>query len=367
MIKIEHPQIDRIKEEYYEKISHKINLRLRFIRRVIEFQNAGVNNLVDEVNKLNTSAKGKILKRFFSSVRLPKSVSNEDIRLLSSDQFDQNINLVGLQSLLTRLEDENVLKNLILSDPVELTNINSSFNNGERHLMTEVVVNYSLIDSTLSYWLTSELDIAVCPYCNRNFINTIKNGSESIIRPDLDHFFSQRDYPWLALSFYNLIPSCKVCNSTCKGDENTRLDTHVHPYVEGFGDHAKFNFELQGLEGKKYDPKNLKITLDDRTHDNVSKIRIFGNGGVKEGNVRLFKLREIYNEHTDIVSEILEKCDENSDYYIKSIEPFLQKLQTNKKEVYRYYFGNYYEEKDFKKRPLAKLTRDIVDETGVLD
>ena len=56
--------------------------------------------------------------------------------------------------------------------------------------------------------LIADLDISVCPYCNRNFIyNTDKK------RPsEIDHFHAKSKYPLLAMSFYNLVPACKVCN-----------------------------------------------------------------------------------------------------------------------------------------------------------
>lgn len=40
---------------------------------------------------------------------------------------------------------------------------------------------------------------------------------EKITRPTFDHWFAKDDHPLLALSFYNLIPSCNICNSSVKG------------------------------------------------------------------------------------------------------------------------------------------------------
>lgn len=37
-----------------------------------------------------------------------------------------------------------------------------------------------------------------------------------------NHFYDKGTYPYLALSFYNLIPSCSTCNSSkVKGNANT--------------------------------------------------------------------------------------------------------------------------------------------------
>jgi hypothetical protein len=37
----------------------------------------------------------------------------------------------------------------------------------------------------------------------------------------------------------------------------------------------------------------------------------------------------------------------------------------NVDEIYRIAFGNYYFEKDFNKRPFAKLTKDIIENLGI--
>ena len=54
--------------------------------------------------------------------------------------------------------------------------------------------------------LARNLHIDVCPYCNRNYINQKKGTT-------LDHFFPKSLYPLVAISFYNLIPSCYSCNT----------------------------------------------------------------------------------------------------------------------------------------------------------
>ena len=73
----------------------------------------------------------------------------------------------------------------------------------------------------------------------------------------------------------------------------------------------------------------------------------------------MFRLPEIYATHNDIVEEIHEKFDENSTHYLSSIQPYLKGLKTGEEEFYRFHFGNYFSIKDFNKRPLSKLTKDI--------
>ncbi|MDQ7066856.1 MAG: hypothetical protein Q9M40_01995 [Sulfurimonas sp.] len=58
-----------------------------------------------------------------------------------------------------------------------------------------------------AYKLVKSLNLSVCPYCNRNTIYNITNKNRRT--SDLDHFYPKSKYPFLAVSFYNLIPSCK--------------------------------------------------------------------------------------------------------------------------------------------------------------
>ncbi len=91
-----------------------------------------------------------------------------------------------------------------------------------------------------AYTLAKKLNINVCPYCNRQYTFL----QEAKTRPEFDHFYSQEQYPYLALSFFNLIPSCHVCNTHFKRNIKFDIDTHINPYVEGFDDDVKFTLRL---------------------------------------------------------------------------------------------------------------------------
>lgn len=56
--------------------------------------------------------------------------------------------------------------------------------------------------------LIKDLGITVCPYCNRNYINSRhdKLGCE------FDHYYNKDNFPFFALTLSNLIPSCSTCN-----------------------------------------------------------------------------------------------------------------------------------------------------------
>lgn len=52
-------------------------------------------------------------------------------------------------------------------------------------------------------------------------------------RPQMDHYYPRDLYPYLAVSLYNLVPCCAVCN-TAKGPLDTMKDPILYPYDEGF-------------------------------------------------------------------------------------------------------------------------------------
>ncbi len=87
------------------------------------------------------------------------------------------------------------------------------------------------------------LDMDVCPYCNRAFTITVEkgkmNGSGKGIRPEFDHYFPRKYYPYLAVNLYNLIPSCGICNKF-KSYHDTYKEPILYPYDEGLGNEYVF-------------------------------------------------------------------------------------------------------------------------------
>lgn len=202
------------------------------------------------------------------------------------------------------------------------------------------------------YTLAKKLNVNVCPYCNRQYTFTVNSKNKNIVRPSFDHFIPKNKYPLLALSFYNLIPSCHICNSSLKGNEDVFPSTYIHPYIDEFENDAVFCYDSTnalGLYG--LDSKNLKISIHNKANEE-KKERI-------DNNIELFKLIEIYQYHSDWVSEILKKLHLNNGEYLKNMSQVLGSSVTAK-ELYLIVFSNYLDPSDFDKRPLAKLTRDIV-------
>lgn len=207
-------------------------------------------------------------------------------------------------------------------------------------------------DTYDAYKLAQSLNVTVCPYCNRNYTFTVrsKNGST---RPQFDHFYDKATYPILALSFYNLIPSCPTCNSSIKGRKQFSLTTHVYPYVEGFDDKAHFTLHVKD-SSFYYDEKGFDIELST-------------NDAKAQKNIKDFALEEIYKNHKDIVLELIQKSYMYNESYIEELmKNYEGTLFKNEEDLLRLIFGGYISDEDLGKRPLSKLTKDILEQLEII-
>ena len=79
-------------------------------------------------------------------------------------------------------------------------------------------------------------------------------------------------------------------------------------------------------------------------------------------NVQVLKLNEVYQIHTDLVQECIKKAIIFNKEYLQELYRTYPELFESEEEVYRIVFGNYEKEEDYGKRPLSKLTKDIIQE-----
>lgn len=163
-------------------------------------------------------------------------------------------------------------------------------------------IDYSILSSKsdLRHKLMNSVGLRTCPYCNRNYITSYGEKSTA----DLDHFYQKKQYPLFALSLFNFVPSCSVCNSRMK---NTYpADNALYPYEEGFEDDAKFELKttrkpyeknfcesifhlFQAIRDTKFDEFSLEIITDPKTPPS-KKEKI-------ENSEKLFHLTEVYENH----------------------------------------------------------------------
>ena len=228
------------------------------------------------------------------------------------------------------------------------------------HLVSQDV--YSVYDSFFSSvgrdgvnnadWLLERLDIKVCPYCNRAYTFTIK-GKQGV-RAELDHFYprSVKAYKHLAISFYNLIPSCHTCN---RQKLTTVFD--FHPYygmMDGSGTIPRLKVDDTKVT---YDANHRPILFPDKPEIQIENPNI---------NTGVLKLESLYKHHSDYAKDILDKVlAYNSSSYAPLVSSF-QGMGRTPEEIDRLIWGNYITDAEQTKRPMSKLTMDLLTQFGII-
>ena len=246
-----------------------------------------------------------------------------------------------------------------------------NFVDEEPRLAEYLKKSYDKIDSELRKKIIDLKNISVCPYCNRNYINstykvfTCNNCNQDLLVIDgtkkecpgckqeingqtkvvntaqLDHFFPKDSYPLFAISFYNLIPSC----NHMKLNE----DLKHSPYDSSLSfDDVKFTYIPKSTD-------KIEIKIDSRNPDFKNGIRILG-------------IEELYQSHIDVVNELIWKKEVYSDSYRDGLSKILNQtaLELSEAELNRFITGYYTDKGDYGKRPLSKMVADIGREIGLI-
>ena len=143
-------------------------------------------------------------------------------------------------------------------------------------ILYEIFINRAF-DSDSNFFdkekFVKNLGIRICPYCGRSFIyHVAKKGAGGIatVKPQIDHFLPKRQYPFLGMNFFNLIPSCSQCNlSPCKGKNDplshgrNHIQYLMHPYA--FDDtKVHMFFRLNSSHTLKVESYDVLVGYSDR-------------------------------------------------------------------------------------------------------
>lgn len=202
------------------------------------------------------------------------------------------------------------------------------------------------------------LNPRTCYYCNIDFIN-VYDEENNKNKFTLDHFIDKGRYPYLALSIYNLVPCCYVCNSKkIKGsiefyDDPKLRDTNPYSSFFKFDEKVKFKLFLhkncKDLNIKTKD--DIDIPLKERYSNDYDKY------------IKVFKLNERYEAHKDIVFDMIKNTELYPDSRLKELQDLTGiPYQQIKQDI----FSLIDEDADLSKEPFSKLKRDIAKELGLI-
>lgn len=268
--------------------------------------------------------------------------------------------------------DYNNIERLLIAEPKELKKLNDKLtakiarlpkdkHPEEKYL--EYIFNYSGVltssDKRKAYKVARMIGVNTCPYCNRQYTFTIVGADEDedekegkISRPAFDHWFPKTSNPLMSLSLYNLIPSCTVCNSSAKGQQNMNLKDFIHPYVHKQS-HPRIKFRAipSILPDRKWSIKidRKKNTPEDKT-------------------INLFRLDDVYRYHDLLeLKDIMDFRDNYPDGYLDDLVTLVEGEQDpdkggklTRKDVYRMLFGVEWDDDKHLERPFGKMKNDIL-------
>lgn len=222
-----------------------------------------------------------------------------------------------------------------------------------------------------AYHLIELLGIRICAYCNRAYSFGVieknnKQRIESKTRLELDHYYPQSKYPYLALSLFNLIPSCPSCNRL-KRDKNA--EDFLYPYEEGFD--KDYVFEISGIAA--FDSKIAKNP--EQITENDNKILLVQKTDDKtklnkcRKNNETFHVENLYQHHFLEASEIYFRAFKYNENYKTDIQRSLP-LKITENDYLEFILGidiNLVTEKhDFSKKIFSKFTYDIGVQLGLI-
>lgn len=184
--------------------------------------------------------------------------------------------------------------------------------------------------------LIQDLGITVCPYCNRNYINSRDDSSGC----EFDHYYDKQNYPFFALSLYNLIPSCSTCNRI----KNSKSYDFC-PFKVNSDEEVMFKVDLSS------DSSKLQLYFGDKSQEN-----------------NVLKLEDAYEIHEKDVDEMFRKeteyCKEYRDYLINLLGDRGNIGKEFSEEFFDYMiFGEIANDgfNDYLNYPLSKLKKDTYD------
>ena len=305
MIKIQPLKNDKI-EEYGNIIKQKIVIKkvdIDYIEKIMDRHRIKIADKEQFIKKANEFIEEKIEKDIDSLI---KGKLEEIIKIYRT--YVNEYPELFKDEITSKETNEQKLMNYILRDIFNYDKIISNKKTG------------------LAYEILNSLGVKVCPYCNRQYIQTTIADNKKITRPDIDHFYPKTIYPMFALSISNFIT----------------LNNNLYPYEEGVEEFRIFSYEIPDYNIKI--EKGIENTQYKKFLENVEKL----------------KLEEIYNSgHKDEVKRIVNRkisfVEANIEQYNKQMG-----LEIEKDKIRDYL--DYLSEEQVKRTVLGKLKNDIIDE-----
>lgn len=214
------------------------------------------------------------------------------------------------------------------------------------HDLQDIFKYTNKYDSKISAFFkrhADELKIYTCHYCDMAYINVYTENGKGVAKSqfDIDHFLPKGKCPPVALSLFNFVPSCPVCNERIKREDLPNVNLNDLKFLSP----SSFAFDL---------PKRIKVKLGHLTSPRKDFIYFVAKYPY-DRYVDFFHLQERYDYHK-IEALRLEQLKKN--YSRTQIAQIAKCLHRAEKEVKEDIFNQRYMQNSH--RCFAKFTIDIL-------
>lgn len=211
-----------------------------------------------------------------------------------------------------------------------------------------------------------KMGIKSCVYCNAQYAIAAKKGSTDRGKAfrstyTIDHYLPKSDYPYLATSFFNLYPACSTCNQM-KSRKEPLFELYVKPTDPAILRNP-FVFRLDKYSFVKYSMTGVAEDL---------VVKFESRDGLPAGGVnavdyeKYFHVEKLYANYCDTVEEVIWKYRMYNKAGRQALMNGFADVLPHKTDWNRFVLGNYDQEKDILKRPLAKLIQDVAKQLGMI-
>ena len=279
-----------------------------------------------------------------------------EFQKIIEDLAENKINKITLDNLKAKIKSTFGLefKDLILADCDTLRELSKIAQNDDK--LKEHFINLydKFAEDDFAKKHIHNLKIRVCPYCNRNYTINFEKDGKLERTAEFDHFYPKKGrykkYPYFAVCIYNLIPCCHTCNHR-KSNSNDEI---LNPFKESFNDKVKVTFTPNSHKFY-YDENEIKLEFTSRDNEELEE--------ATDNHIKIFHLEELYEEHKDLVVELIQKAYIYNDSHLDELlHKYEGKLFKNREDLIRLIVGVDYMDENINNRPFNKLMKDIADD-----
>ena len=202
--------------------------------------------------------------------------------------------------------------------------------------------------------LTNGFEIHNCVYCDLEDVTSFTKANGSLVRKfETEHVLDKGECPLVALSLYNLVPSCGTCNGPAIKGTRTIGDTEAEiaklsPSAEGYDFENKVRFEVKIVSP---DINGLNAI----NHAGDYEIAFNVREALYQKSIDLFELKQRYNNDKEKEALLTwrEKRKNNPD---NIVQQFADIRHVTFEEI----FEEFFELKKRKHYPMEKARRDVM-------